>query len=140
MARVTVEDCIKFVPNRFELVIMAARRARQLSRGSESKLSADRDKFTVLALREIGEGYITPANLMEEESRLVACAVVDMDDEIDEETRALMAEEMQVPGVVGEDLAEFEAANDGDESSLGDISTEMALMNSLDDMDENADL
>jgi DNA-directed RNA polymerase subunit omega len=57
MARVTVEDCLKNVKNRFELVIIAAKRARQLMRGKEAKVDWDNDKATVVALREIAEGY-----------------------------------------------------------------------------------
>lgn len=58
MARVTVEDCLKNVKNRFELVLIAAKRARQLMRGtSEPKVMWDNDKPTVVALREIAAGY-----------------------------------------------------------------------------------
>lgn len=57
MARVTVEDCLKNVKNRFELVIVAARRARQLMRGKEAKVPLDNDKPTVIALREIAAGF-----------------------------------------------------------------------------------
>jgi DNA-directed RNA polymerase subunit omega len=57
MARVTVEDCLKNVKNRFELVIIAAKRARQLMHGKEAKVEWDNDKPTVVALREIAEGY-----------------------------------------------------------------------------------
>lgn len=57
MARVTVEDCLKNVKNRFELVIVAAKRARQLMRGKEPKVEWDNDKATVVALREIAAGY-----------------------------------------------------------------------------------
>lgn len=58
MARVTVEDCLKNVKNRFELVIVASRRARQLMRGKEPKVPWDNDKSTVVALREIAEGFV----------------------------------------------------------------------------------
>ena len=57
MARVTVEDCLKNVKNRFELVILASKRARQLMRGKEAKVDWDNDKATVVALREIAAGY-----------------------------------------------------------------------------------
>jgi DNA-directed RNA polymerase subunit omega len=57
MARVTVEDCLKNVKNRFELVIVAAKRARQLMRGKEARVEWDNDKATVVALREIAAGY-----------------------------------------------------------------------------------
>jgi DNA-directed RNA polymerase subunit omega len=57
MARVTVEDCLKNVKNRFELVIIAAKRARQLMRGRDPKVEWDNDKPTVVALREIAAGF-----------------------------------------------------------------------------------
>lgn len=58
MARVTVEDCLRNVKNRFELVLVAAKRARQLMRGKEPKVDWDNDKPTVVALREIAEGFV----------------------------------------------------------------------------------
>src|SRR6201994_3394225 len=58
MARVTVEDCVEKVPNRFELVLFAAQRARNLSRGEELTLDRDDDKNPVVALREIAEGTV----------------------------------------------------------------------------------
>ena len=58
MARVTVEDCVHKVPNRFELVLLAAQRARNLSRGEELTIDRDDDKNPVVALREIAEETI----------------------------------------------------------------------------------
>lgn len=58
MARVTIEDCLSTVRNRFELVLLATKRARQLAYGKESALPWENDKPTVLALREIAEGLI----------------------------------------------------------------------------------
>jgi DNA-directed RNA polymerase subunit omega len=58
MARVTVEDCVQRIPNRFELVLIAAHRARGLSRGEELTLDRDNDKNPVVALREIAEETI----------------------------------------------------------------------------------
>ena len=58
MARVTVEDCVQKVPNRFELVLLAAQRARNLSRGEELTIDRDDDKNPVVALREIAEETI----------------------------------------------------------------------------------
>src|SRR3954451_14001929 len=55
MARVTVEDCVQKVPNRFELVLLAAQRARNLSRGEELTIDRDNDKNPVVALREIAD-------------------------------------------------------------------------------------
>lgn len=59
MARVTVEDCIDKIPNRFDLVIMAAHRARQLAAGEELTVDRDNDKNPVVALREIAEETLT---------------------------------------------------------------------------------
>ncbi len=59
MARVTIEDCLDTVGNRFELILVASKRARQLARGSEPLVDTENDKPTVLALREIADGYIT---------------------------------------------------------------------------------
>ena len=58
MARVTVEDCVQKVPNRFELVLLASQRARNLSRGEELSVDRDNDKNPVVALREVAEGTI----------------------------------------------------------------------------------
>jgi DNA-directed RNA polymerase subunit omega len=69
MARITVEDCLDNVKNRFELVLVAAKRARQITRkGLEPHVEAGNDKATVIALREISEGYITSDILSEVES------------------------------------------------------------------------
>lgn len=60
MARVTVEDCLEKLDNRFELVLVASKRARQLQTGGkEPRVAWDNDKPTVVALREIAEGYVT---------------------------------------------------------------------------------
>ena len=61
MARVTVEDCLDYVDNRFELVLLASRRARQIAKGKEPMVALENDKPTVVALREIAEGKITNA-------------------------------------------------------------------------------
>lgn len=58
MARLTVEDCLDYVDNRFDLVLVATRRARQLAMGADPLLPVDNDKPTVLALREIAENLI----------------------------------------------------------------------------------
>ncbi len=65
MARVTVEDCLENVDNRFELVLVASKRARQLAMGKEPLLEAENDKPTVIALREIAEGLVGPEILDE---------------------------------------------------------------------------
>ena len=65
MARITVEDCVDKIPNRFDLVLLAAHRARMLSKGSAITVEQDNDKPPVIALREIAEQTISPgARLM----------------------------------------------------------------------------
>ncbi|CAM2780961.1 DNA-directed RNA polymerase subunit omega [Legionella steigerwaltii] len=67
MARVTVEDCLKNVANRFELVMVATKRARQIAvRGDQPMVEWENDKPTVVALREIAEGLVTPEILDKE--------------------------------------------------------------------------
>ena len=65
MARVTVEDCVDKIPNRFDLVLLAAQRARQISGGADLTIDRDRDKNPVVALREIAEETVLPAELKE---------------------------------------------------------------------------
>ncbi|MEM7376229.1 MAG: DNA-directed RNA polymerase subunit omega [Pseudomonadota bacterium] len=59
MARVTIEDCLEHVDNRFDLVVTAARRARHIAMGGEALVEADGDKPTVTALREVADGLVT---------------------------------------------------------------------------------
>jgi len=66
MARVTVEDCVDKIPNRFELVLSASFRARQLSGGAETLVDRDRDKNPVVALREIAAKELKPEELKED--------------------------------------------------------------------------
>ena len=66
MARVTVEDCIEKVDNRFDLVLMASHRARAISSGAPLSVARDNDKNPVVALREIGDGKLPPGDLRED--------------------------------------------------------------------------
>ena len=66
MARVTVEDCIDKVPNRFELVLLASHRSRQISSGSQISVDRDNDKNPVVALREIADEQLSPGDLKED--------------------------------------------------------------------------
>jgi len=66
MARVTVEDCVDKVTNRFELVLLAGHRARQISNGAEITVDRDRDKNPVVALREIADETLSPEDLEED--------------------------------------------------------------------------
>jgi len=75
MARITVEDCLKYVDNRFNLVLIAAKRARQLAKGGMALVEPEQDKPTVLALREIAVGHVNFPDHM-------AAERAEMDDEI----------------------------------------------------------
>jgi len=66
MARITVEDCLENVDNRFNLVLIASKRARQLAEGYQSELEIENDKNTVLALREIAAGLVNSDILIDE--------------------------------------------------------------------------
>ncbi len=66
MARVTVEDCVDKVPNRFELVLLSAHRSRQISAGGAISVERDNDKNPVVALREIAEEELSPGDLKED--------------------------------------------------------------------------
>ncbi len=74
MARVTVEDCLENVDNRFQLVLVASKRARQLANGAPTELAWENDKPTVMALREIAEGLVTPEILEERKPEASASA------------------------------------------------------------------
>ena len=84
MARVTVEDCVDKVPNRFDLVLLAAQRAREISGGAEITLDRDRDKNPVVALREIAETTIKPKHLNESLVQSLQNFLPDEEDEADE--------------------------------------------------------
>lgn len=72
MARITVEDCINVEPNRFNLIVMAAQRARQIANGSDPLVDEETDKPTVIALREIAEGHIDQENIRTYQAELDA--------------------------------------------------------------------
>ena len=86
MARITVEDCLEHVDNRFDLVLLASRRARQLENGVEPLVPWDNDKPTVVALREIAAGLINAEALKADEQQK---------DSIDDELAAALAQEVQ---------------------------------------------
>ncbi len=104
MARITVEDCLDFVDNRFELVMVSSKRARQLATGGKDPMVPwENDKPTVVALREIEEGHVDASILDEKEE-------VDMEFE-SEEFQASMNEIVSEMGdVVAEDNAGFDSA------------------------------
>jgi DNA-directed RNA polymerase subunit omega len=84
MARVTVEDCVDKIPNRFELVLLSAQRARQISGGAELTIDRDRDKNPVVALREVAEETVKPRDLQEALISSLLRVQVDEDDVADE--------------------------------------------------------
>jgi DNA-directed RNA polymerase subunit omega len=84
MARVTVEDCVDKIPNRFDLVLLAAQRARQISGGAELLVDRDRDKNPVVALREIADELVQPEELRESTISNMQRVRIDDDDAVDE--------------------------------------------------------
>lgn len=88
MARVTVEDCIEKVPNRFDLVLMAAHRSRNISAGAALTVDRDNDKTPVVSLRELAEDTIDLADLRESLVTNLQRVIIDddMPDEKEEET------------------------------------------------------
>jgi len=84
MARVTVEDCVDKIPNRFDLVLAAAQRARQISGGADITIDRDRDKNPVVALREIAEATVKPKHLEEAIISSLQRVRIDEEDETDE--------------------------------------------------------
>lgn len=122
MARVTVEDCVEQIPDRFELVMMAAQRARKIGSGAALTLERDNDKNPVVALREIAEETVQVEDLREELIKNHQ-RVIEMDDSEDvienmegeEEWSALVAESAGAP--IGSDDEEADEFG----SSLGDM-------------------
>ena len=84
MARVTVEDCVDKIPNRFDLVLFAAQRARQISGGADLTIDRDRDKNPVVALREIAEETVRPKHLEEAAINSLQKVQIDDEDEVDQ--------------------------------------------------------
>ena len=84
MARVTVEDCVDKVSNRFDLVLFAAQRARQVSGGADLTIERDRDKNPVVALREIAEETVKPKELQEAIVGNLQKVQIDEEDETEE--------------------------------------------------------
>ena len=84
MARVTVEDCVDTIPNRYDLDLMAAQRARQISGGADLTIERDRDKNPVVALREIAETTVKPKELEESIVNSLQRVRIDEEDETEE--------------------------------------------------------
>jgi len=78
MARITVEDCLENIDNRFELVLTATKRARQIGHGAEPLVAEENDKPTVIALREIAAGLIDPEGVDVLQAKIEAAEEFDM--------------------------------------------------------------
>jgi DNA-directed RNA polymerase subunit omega len=121
MARVTVEDCVEKIPNRFELVLLAAQRARNLSRGEELTVDRDNDKNPVVALREIADETIPLEKL--ESDLLKSLSRSPEPEPADEEVLDLIPTDQNIFGL--QDIsAEEEAGNlstEADDFSPDDI-------------------
>jgi DNA-directed RNA polymerase subunit omega len=111
MARVTVEDCVDKVTNRFELVLVASHRARGMSAGAEILVERDNDKNPVVALREIAEEKLIPSEIRED---LVSSLQKQIDiDEPDEDVISLSA-----PDVFGQEAAPAESLSEMNEDDI----------------------
>ncbi|KAA2214963.1 DNA-directed RNA polymerase subunit omega [Teichococcus oryzae] len=123
MARVTVEDCILKIPNRFELVLIAAQRARNISRGEELTLDRDNDKNPVVALREIAEETVQPAEL--EQDLIKSLLRAPEPEPVEEEVIDLIATDENIFGVM--DVSEEPLPDTGNEDlSADDIEAAIA--------------
>ncbi|WP_332066078.1 DNA-directed RNA polymerase subunit omega [Bartonella sp. CB189] len=103
MARVTAEDCIDKVDNRFELVLLAGHRARQISQGGQITVDRDNDKNPVVALREIAEETLSPADLKEDLIHSLQKHVEVDEPEVSSEFISLSSESESVLGTSSED-------------------------------------
>lgn len=124
MARVTVEDCVEKIPSRFELVLLAAQRARKIGSGASLLVERDNDKNPVIALREIAEEKITPEDMREELIRSKQRVLAHEEDEEDidlmdgEEEWSTMASQAAKTGAYADENVD---ENDLSEPSLEDI-------------------
>jgi DNA-directed RNA polymerase subunit omega len=122
MARVTVEDCVVKIPNRFNLVLLAAQRAREISSGSELTLERDNDKNPVVALREIAESSIDLDNVRQ---ALISSLQKHVEtEEPEDDAMELLAADSNVAGVPYEAITEGAEADEGGELAEGDEAVE----------------
>ena len=149
MARVTVEDCVEKIPNRYELLLVAAQRAKDISAGAPIKVERDNDKNSVVALREIAEGYANIEDLQkslvmglqkyveveepeEEELEIMAAEkeLSELDNQFDGDLilDATLAENMQIEDSQGETLDV-----DTDDLALDDVDLDEDLLDGKDD-------
>ncbi len=125
MARVTVEDCVVRVPNRFELVLVAAQRAREITAGAQLTLDRDDDKNPVVALREIADDTVAVDRLQDSLIRGMQKHVeIDEPEESIELEPNLFGVAEEALGVPGDDIEEIDAdAPDEEEELAEDVLT-----------------
>lgn len=113
MARVTVEDCVDKVPNRFDLVMLAAHRAREIASGSAATVDRDNDKNPVVALRELADETVIPDEL--QENIITTLQRVDERTEAEDEaeTVALLAEPQHMNMAEAELIRALQSDRDG---------------------------
>lgn len=149
MARVTVEDCVEKIPNRYELLLVAAQRAKDISAGAPIKVERDNDKNSVVALREIAEGlaniedlqkslvmglqkYVEVEEPEEEELEIMAAEkeLSELDNQFDGDLilDATLAENMQIEDSQGETLDV-----DTDDLALDDVDLDDDLLDGKED-------
>ena len=129
MARVTVEDCVKRIPNRFDLVIAAAQRSREISNGVSLEVDRDNDKNPVVSLREIAAEAIDAESLQERFIRSMQKNLIKEDNSIEEEASleeefAAYLNETKNEAVSDQDL-DFNHNKNDDENSFVDISDDL---------------
>jgi DNA-directed RNA polymerase subunit omega len=95
MARITVEDCLEVIPNRFDLTLAAAKRARDLANGKDSRVDWENDKPTVVALREIAEGHTDFSEPAAHEVAFGTTSASDAPVDAEEDLMAKIAAELQ---------------------------------------------
>lgn len=105
MARVTVEDCVDKVPNRFELVMLAAHRAREIATGAPLTVDRDNDKNSVVSLREIADETQSADDLRE---RLISAnqTQIEVDEPEDDDMSRLLSAEADQPAALQDDMSE----------------------------------
>ena len=129
MARVTVEDCVKKIPNRFDLVIAAAQRSREISNGIAIEVDRDNDKNPVVSLREIASEAVDAESLQERFIRSMQKNIIKDDNNIDEEASleeefAAYLNESKSENITNEDFV-FNKNRQEDEGSFEDIPEEI---------------
>ncbi len=125
MARVTVEDCVTKVRNRFELVLLAAQRARDIHSGAELTVDRDNDKDAVVALREIADEQIELNQLRHELGSGRQFLIDDVEDDLQEENPAMIAAEQAWAGVTSAQEADASSPANNSVLEKQDASTDL---------------